>query len=525
MVRLRLTALVMLLLCLTSGCSGPQIGEPAARAALDASAEALGGWDALRAVRSQRIVTEGSNWEPLQAMAPGEELRITNFSSILHVEFDQPSARIEFQADILYPREYSSEFTEVIQGDLGMLEQTGADGVVQRSRLHPARYAARIRDLKRMPVRVLLTASEAPGLTRLPDETSNGSALQVLEFQDSGMTVRLRLDPETHLPDSVAYFEDEPILGDTWNKVIWRDWRDVDGVMLPYSQDGWLNDLLFHEETIQEIENNPSLPATAFAIPDEIRQTPQEGDRIVSSWVPRRVVSNVSYLDFGRPPRVEFEELAPGVWLVGGANHQTYVIEMSDHLMTVEAPLYEERSQPVIQAVQEKFPDKPIRYTVVTHWHLDHSGGLRAYAAEGATIVAPASILPFLRTMFTAPKMIRPDALARRAAAEGAPPEIPMEGIDAMKEYTDGTRVVHVLPVPTSHVQAMLGVHLPRERIIIEADLVSNTMYRDPPIVEPRAREYYEWLRQSDLAVDRIARVHGSVVPFREFASIVERAR
>ena len=94
-----------------------------------------------------------------------------------------------------------------------------------------------------------------------------------------------------------------------------------------------------------------------------------------------------------------------------------------------------------------------------------------------------------------------------------------------MREYTDGARVVHVLPVPTPHVQAMLGVYLPSERLIIEADLVSNTMYRDPPIVEPRAREYYEWLRQSGLEVDRIARVHGSVVPFREFASIVEGAR
>ena len=523
--RFLFAAPLVLLLCTVLGCSGPQTGEAGAHRALDASAAAMGGWDAIRGVRSQRIVSEGSDWEPWQAMAPGETVQVNDFSSVVSVDFAQPAARTEFQADILYPREYPYEYTEVIQGDAGMLEQPGANGAVQRSRLHPARYAARIRNLKRMPVRVLLTASDAPGLNRLPDETTAGAARQVIEYQDSGLRVRLLLDAATHLPLSVAYFEDDPIIGDNWNEVVWSDWRDVGGVMLPYSLEQRLNEQTTHTETVREMEINPSLPATAFSIPEEVRQTPEEGERFVSSWVPRRVASNVSYVDFGRPPRVVFDELAPGVWLIGVASHQTYVIEMSDHLMTIEAPLYEERSEAVIQAIKEKFPAKPIRYTIVTHWHLDHSGGLRAYAAEGSTIVAHASILPFLRTMFSAPKTVRPDALARLTAQGSTPPEFPMEGVEAMKEYTDGTRVVRLYPVPTLHVQAMLGVYLPRERIIFEADLVSNTMYRDPPIVESRAREYYEWLRQSGLAVDRIARVHGTVVPFREFASIVEGAR
>ena len=516
------------LLCLAVGCSGPQTGEPAARAALDASAEAMGGWDALRGVLSQRIVSQGSDFEPLQSMAPGEPLHVNNFRNVLTVTFNdlaQPSVRTEFQADILFPREFPVAYTEVMQGNAGMLEQAAADGTLRQSRLHPARYASRIRDLKRMPVRVLLVASEAEDLTRLPDETVDGAARQVIEYQDSGMKVRLLIDPATHLPSSVAYFEDDPILGDVWNEVSWSDWRDVAGVRLPFSLEQRLNEQVFHTEAIQEIENNPSLPETAFAIPDAIRQTPEEGERIVSQWLVRRVASNVSYLDFARPVQVTFEELAPGFWLVGVASHQTYVIEMNDHLMLVEGPLYEERSQPVIQAVKEKFPTKPIRTMIATHWHLDHSGGLRGYAAEGATLVGSPVTVPFLRTMFAAPKTVRPDALAALAARPGGLPEIPMEVVDSVKEYTDGTRVVRVYPVPTSHVRGFLSVYLPKERIIIEADLVSDTMYRKPPIVEPRAIEYYDWIKQTGMPVDRIARVHGTVVPFREFTAIVERAR
>ena len=37
--------------------------------------------------------------------------------------------------------------------------------------------------------------------------------------------------------------------------------------------------------------------------------------------------------------------------------------------------------------VKKLVPNKPIKYLVNTHHHFDHSPGLRAYAAEGVTIV------------------------------------------------------------------------------------------------------------------------------------------
>ena len=36
-----------------------------------------------------------------------------------------------------------------------------------------------------------------------------------------------------------------------------------------------------------------------------------------------------------------------------------------------------------------KYPGKPIRYLVLTHHHMDHTGGTRTFMAEGATVIVP----------------------------------------------------------------------------------------------------------------------------------------
>ena len=52
----------------------------------------------------------------------------------------------------------------------------------------------------------------------------------------------------------------------------------------------------------------------------------------------------------------------------------------------VDAPETEARSIAVMGAIKKVIPAKPIRYVVNTHSHFDHAGGLRTYAAEGATM-------------------------------------------------------------------------------------------------------------------------------------------
>ncbi len=514
---------IALLLVVMAGCSGPQTGPDAARRALDDAAAAMGGWDALREVRMQHVVSEGSDWDPIQALHPGDSRHVSDFSLTRTTDYEEEAIRLQYGVDFSYPRERSVSYTEVIADDAGMREQADLGGEVTQSRMHGSVYATRLRNLRRAPVRVLLTAGDAQGLDRLPDEeeeeSGNRRSVQVLRYQDAGQTVELRMDAATHLPASVTYLEDDVTFGDARNAFVWTDWRDVSGVMLPFRQDKTLNGRLIRQETIREIQNNPAVDSAAFAIPQRVRQEPEPGERVISQWPLRRLSMGVSYLYFGGPQDATLEEVAPGVWLAKGPGHQSLVVEMADYVMTFEAPLFEERSLEVIAAVKEKFPDKPIRYTMMTHYHEDHSGGIRAFAAEGATIIAHANIIPFVEEVLKVPKTINPDSLARMAAQ----PEIALDGVDGMKEYSDGSRVLQVFALANPHVRDMLVLHMPQERITFSGDLVTGDF--DPSSVEDRARAYYAFVEQEGLNVDRIVRVHGPPLSYREFAAVMEQAQ
>src|SRR6267142_814889 len=69
-------AIVLALLMLLSACSSaPPTGPEAAKALIEESATAMGGWAVLDAVKSQEIIVGGGDWEPMQAVDPNGEAR------------------------------------------------------------------------------------------------------------------------------------------------------------------------------------------------------------------------------------------------------------------------------------------------------------------------------------------------------------------------------------------------------------------------------------------------------------------
>lgn len=105
----------------------------------------------------------------MQAVQPGGTRQINTFSEAVTVDFERNAVRIALDGQRAYPAPGRLAFTDIIDGQNGALEQADAAGGTSSGPFNPSRHATRLRDVNRMPIRVLATASESAALDRLPD--------------------------------------------------------------------------------------------------------------------------------------------------------------------------------------------------------------------------------------------------------------------------------------------------------------------------------------------------------------------
>lgn len=478
----------------------PGHAQSPAAGLLQKSANAMGGLTALRALKSQVIESEGKQFDSSSTPQPlGPTRQITTFRSTLTRDLTQPRLRLQWEAQSLGSNQ-TIRFVETIDGSTGMLQEGGDSG--KQAPLHPGRLATRLREEQRNPVRLILAALNQKSLRQRGDAEVDGKRHAVLSFRENGDEFRIYIDAQTQLPAQTEILEDDPLEGDSSYMLRYGDWRKVDGVMLPFSLRYELNGKALQEEQIKSIRNNTALAANVFAIPESVRSKRADAKPIASQWILRRVAGNVSYEDMGRAPVIEWVQLAPGVHKIQGSSHATILVEMRDYLVAIEGPLYEERTAPVIKSIKERFPGKPIRYAIPTHHHLDHAGGIRAFMAEGSTIVVPFNAQAFYAKVARAPHTRNPDGLERSKRAVvieafGGGPRI----------LSDGARRVEVYPFPTSHAEDLVVVYFPKEKLLIEADHISPRDGQVRPA--PRVKEFVQALDKLNLDVATIVGIHG----------------
>jgi glyoxylase-like metal-dependent hydrolase (beta-lactamase superfamily II) len=493
-----------LLLCSLQARS---VGAQPARLYVDSALAALGGREALLSLQSQRVVSHGENFEPEQTFRPGMEPRkVSTFTCTLIRDLTTGRLRYEWQRETLYPFPLTWRYIEIINGDHGAI--IGTDGARSPARrpASAARMAARRKELSRAPVSVLLNALvRSSSFLRLADQMIRGRSHIVVSFDDGGLLVIMAIDEQTRLLTKVEFLDDDPIYGDTQNELFFDAWRQVGKLKLPFELTYRVNGRVVMVEHIDAIENDVDLSGVDFTVPDDIAEV-DEGDdkrgRHSSHWLWRRIAL-ASPLD-EEQTRVEFTEVAKGVFHVTGGTHHSLAIEMADHLIVVDAPLYEERSQAVLEALAKKFPGKPVRFLVNTHFHNDHSGGARAYIAAGATVVAGKVTEDFFQQMAAAPHTRAPDSLQKN------PKPLVFAALETEKKVlTDGNRTVEVYPIENSHADGMLVVYVPGEKLLYVTDLFSPGAARQPPVWPG---ELLNAIQRFGLQVERIVGGHGNKV-------------
>jgi glyoxylase-like metal-dependent hydrolase (beta-lactamase superfamily II) len=218
--------------------------------------------------------------------------------------------------------------------------------------------------------------------------------------------------------------------------------------------------------------------------------------------------------------KVAVEKAADGVWFLGGGSHNSVLIEMRDHLILVESPLYDGRASAVLAEAKRLAPGKPIRWVLNSHHHFDHSGGLRTAAAQGATLVTSEQARPWFEQVLANPNTISPDALAKSGR------KVQITGVNGQRSFSDGVRNVDVFMIEDSvHARGFMMVWLPKERVLVEADAYTPGAPNSPPPAQPNANTVNLVGNMDRLKLDpqRILPLHGRMVAASELYTAIGR--
>ena len=482
---------------------------------LDQSVDALGGLPALQSLQTITIDASGKNFDPGQGVTPERSVEGSTYSVTHSFDMRASSARTEWEisTNYFFPARVF-EFTEIAQPDVGYVD--GIDGHVVQDQQTPmlSTRTGTIQKQERLsnPLSLLSSAAENSAiLEERGDREHNGKLHAVLAITDGKQPIEIFIDPDTHLPAKAETLEDDPVLGDVVMRVIYEDWRETGGIMLPFVLTHQLGGKTIRTENRGAILVNPALASESFDVPEAMR-IPR--DDFLATWGELSHAYFRRWQGIGLPfyfpqsePTITPVTGTAGVfWLTGGSHH-SMVIEMDDHLILAEAPLYELRSSGIIAALEQQFPDKPVRHVVATHHHHDHIGGARTFAAAGASLVIPTAIKSFVDEFLAAPHSLVPDAL------ENAPASVDITTVSDKLELTDGTRTIEVLSVPTEHTDGMLVVWLPAEGIMFTSDMYSPGLA--PPGTQAAgeqleaANELIDFVEDRGLAVETFVGGHG----------------
>mgnify|MGYP003578171703 CR=1 FL=1 len=121
-------------------------------------------------------------------------------------------------------------------------------------------------------------------------------------------------------------------------------------------------------------------------------------------------------------------------------------------------------------AAKQAIPNKPIRFVVNSHPHLDHASGLGAAVAERATILTHRNNEQVLERLLSGPRTLTGDSLSKVANRRSNV----VEGVDD-REIRRGSngRVVELHRIPNEHSDGMLAVYLPAEKVLWSADITA----------------------------------------------------
>jgi len=280
--------------------------------------------------------------------------------------------------------------------------------------------------------------------------------------------------------ESVSTTADVPLRGRAKVEWMW-DWTDAQAPLLRLM----LDDTLLFKATGRWRDLEPGEAEAVWARTPGAAPIEVPGDR----W----------------PATIDMQlvELTDSVYLVRGVRtgFQHLVVDTRDGLVVADAPAgwvefhhippsdlvpglgVSGLSEALVDFLKEEFPHQSISAVAITHFHDDHAGGARAFAAAGAEIFVPSENLRFFQTALNRSSMPKDRLSERDKLAVVRPVD------DPVILGSEPGRVKLVKMGAGPHVDAMLGVFAMDKGYFFVSDVHVPRSDADTPRKERAATE------------------------------------
>lgn len=478
------------------GLSASESSYRRARRLLEAGIAALGGLEAIEAIKNFTIVETGKHTH-VEHPSPQAPYDVIDWSETVVVDFS---------GGRLYHEIKDWNWVTVIDNNRGFTANVATRIAWQLQSPSLQNYAQAYEKLPHYLLREALT-QRAASLRWIGEAQHRGRKQQVISFSDkNARQVALYFDAGTRLLSRYEYLYTDSVTGDTLQEHHFSGYRRNGQFQVPTEVVVRKGGRVAQDVRYQRLEINGELSEPMFALPEGCRIYPPSS--------------------YKTPPPLTLSKIADDVYLMHGVayNNNVLVVVFDAYLLVVESPelgAFRHANEQAIAKLKEAFPGKPIRYHAFTHFHADHGGGARAYIAEGATILVTPGNQAFVERMAAAPFRLQPDALARS-------PRPPLLELIKEKKYVlrDARQVVEFYDVgPYAHAREELIIYLPQQKLLFEGDLFTSG---NGDVIAPASSSAMllaDKIRQLGLAVEQIVGMHGRLRPISDLHKAVEKRR
>jgi glyoxylase-like metal-dependent hydrolase (beta-lactamase superfamily II) len=448
--------------------------QPDAEAALTKAFASLGGKDDLAELRGFEYESSGDQYVLNEGFEPNSVTFTTAYETKRTIAISGDQLRLETERSINFIGvSTDNTYVQIINGNAGFIQGDEALFTPATPPSDTPLTSARIGAVKKQQMLLnphLLLAMVARGdatATSAGVDLVNGQLQQVIEVGG----VRLYIDASSGFVTKAAVLEDVSPYKDAMVEAVYDGWMPGNGtgVMFPMLVAMTVAGERVLAESRTVTTALAQLDETLFTLPGQpaaFSQTEAQRGMNGSAGLNQPQALGIPFRD-NLQNTVTPVELAPGVWHITGASHNSMVVEQANGYVLVEAPLDPLRTQAIANWAATQMPGKPLSYVIATHHHEDHSSGVRQAVGRGARLIAHKTGADFWQRVLAAPATVVKDSLS------DSPPRTTVTFVgdgDSML-LPDATNPVTAYSVGNCHAADMLVIGV--GNMMFASDIVS----------------------------------------------------